>query len=261
MSRRPVRLLAALGLVLLAVSGWRAFTLLPGFGSVPHPYGARAVDATFQHATANAVMSVTLDQRAFDTLGEEIILLGSAIGTVLLLRRMRAEEEESGAQHTYGPEEVFESLRLTGYVLLPVTVLVGLYIVVHGHLSPGGGFQGGVVLATALHLSYLAGDYRTLERLRPLPAFDVAESLGAAAYLSVGLGGLVAGSALLQNVLPQGRLGDLLSAGTVPVLNVAIGVEVASAFVLILAKFLEQALLVREHDVPGDGGSGDGGEG
>lgn len=244
MSPRVPRLLVAAGLAMLAATGSRAVAALTDFGDVPHPYGDRAVDASFAHRTANAVASVTLDQRALDTLGEELILLAAAIGTVLLLRRMRAEHEE-GSDPSYGPELELDALRLTGYLLLPVTALVGCYVVAHGHISPGGGFQGGAVLATGLHLAYLAGDQRTLERIRPLRAFDVAESLGAGAYVGVGLGALVAGSAFLANTLPGGSLGDLLSAGTVPLLNIAIGIEVTSAFVLIVAKFLEQALLVR----------------
>jgi multicomponent Na+:H+ antiporter subunit B len=245
---RPTVMLFWVGAVVLATSVAGAFAGLPGFGETPHPYGERAVSAAFDQHTANAVASVTLDQRALDTLVEEFILFAASIGTLLLLRRMRFETEEGGRQHTYGPEDIFESLWLVGYLFLPVVLLVGCYVVVHGHVSPGGGFQGGVVLGTGLHLAYLAADYRTLERLRPLLVFDVTEALGAAAYVVVGLAGLTAGSAFLANVLPLGTLGDVLSAGTVPLLNVAVGVEVGSAVVLLLAKFLEQALLIREPD-------------
>jgi multicomponent Na+:H+ antiporter subunit B len=236
----------ALGLVALLLTAGGS---LPDFGRTPHPYGDRAVNAALDQQTANAVMSVTLDQRAIDTMGEELILFAAALGTLLLLRRMRAEEEESAGRHSFGPEDVFDGLRLMGYLMLPVALLVGCYVVLHGHVSPGGGFQGGVVLASGILLAYLAGDLPILARLRPEPVFDVTEALGAAAVLVVGLGGLVAGATFLTNWLPLGALGDLLSAGTVPLLNIAIGVEVGSALVLLVAKFLEQALLI--HD-PGE---------
>ena len=251
MRRRLVLLLAGAGLLALAVEAVRAVGALPGAGEVPHPYGSRAVAAAFDHATANAVMSVTLDQRGFDTLGEELILLAAAVGTVLLLRRLTAEAE-ADTPHSYGPEDVFEAVRLIGYLLLPVTLLVGGYIVVHGHLTPGGGFQGGTVLASGLFLAYLAADYRALDRLRPPGLFDTAEGLGAFAYVAIGVSGLLSGSGFLADWLPHGTLGHPLSAGTVPLLNVAIGVEVGAAFVLVVAKFLDQALLVPQ-DVPEEG--------
>jgi len=255
MRRRLPLVLGAVGAVALAVVGVRAFLGLPGAGEVPHPYAARAVAAAYAHTTPNAVVSVTLDQRGFDTLGEEFVLLAAAIGTVLLLRRL-AEEAHEDRPHDYGPEDVFEAVRLVGALLLPAALLVGGYVVLHGHLSPGGGFQGGTVLASGLYLAYLAADYRTLERLGPPGVLDTAEGVGALGYAAVGFAGLIGGSAYLANDLPHGVWNSLLSAGTVPVLNVAIGLEVGAAFVLVVAKFLEQALLVPREDGD-DGGDRD----
>jgi multicomponent Na+:H+ antiporter subunit B len=231
--------LFAVGSLGLLLAGVRALHRLPGAGTIPHPYGARAVRAAFSHHTANAVMSVTLDQRGLDTLGEELILFGASVGTLLLLRRLADEIEQETAD--YGAEDVYDALRQMGYLLLPVTLLVGCYVVLHGGVSPGGGFQGGCVLATGLYLAYLAGDYRILQRLEPAGLVDVAEAAGAFAYVAVGLGALATGATYLTDWLPLGRQGDLWGGGTVPVLNVAIGVEVAAAFVLIVGKFLEHA--------------------
>ncbi|MCW2887464.1 MAG: multicomponent Na+:H+ antiporter subunit [Streptosporangiaceae bacterium] len=194
---------------------------LPGFGGDLHPYGARAVSAGLARHTPNIVSSINFDQRALDTVGEELILLAAALGAVLLLRTTSRESEES-ARH-YGPAEIFDLLRLTGYVLLPVGVVTGIYIVAHGYLSPGGGFQGGVVLGSAIHLVYLAGDYPALARVRPLPLFEGAEALAAGAFVVLGLG----------------------FAGQVTPMNAAVGLEVGCAVVLVLAKFFEQALVVR----------------
>jgi multicomponent Na+:H+ antiporter subunit B len=220
---------------------------LPRFGSVPHPYGDRAVSAALSRQTANVISSVNFDQRAFDTVGEEFVLLGAAVAALLLLRRMRDEDEQARALG-YGPEDVWDAVRLMGFAMLAPTLLVGAYIVAHGAVSPGGGFQGGAVLATGLHLAYLAGDYRTLERLRPLAVFDAAEAIGAAAFILGGLCALFVSDPFLTNALPLGHRGALLSAGTVELFNVAVGMEVASALILLLAKFLEQALLVEQAD-------------
>jgi multicomponent Na+:H+ antiporter subunit B len=233
----------AIGLIALLVAG---FADIPEFGAEEHPYGDRAVVAAQQRQTANAVASVTFDQRGYDTLGEEFILFTAALGAIVLLRRVRDEEEEEGRRHTHGPAEVFDAVRLTGIVLLPVTLVVGVYVVLHGHVSPGGGFQGGVVVATGLLLLYLAGDYPALEALRPVPVFEVGEAVGAAGYAVIGLLGLAIGGSFLLNFLPLGTLGSLGSAGTVLALNVVVGIEVASAMMLLVAKFLEQALLIHE---------------
>jgi multicomponent Na+:H+ antiporter subunit B len=225
---------------------------LPSFGSEFHPYGDRAVEmATGQRATANVVSSVNFDQRAIDTLGEEFILFGSVIGTIVLLRPA-PEERETGLRSA---GRVLPTTRLAGYLLLPVSVLVGLYVIAHGQLSPGGGFQGGVVLATGWHLLYVAGRYTALRRAASPTVLEIAESVGAAAYAAIGLAGLVIGGAFLVNFLPTGRLNDLLSGGTVPLLNGAVGVAVAAAIVLLLSGFLEQEVVLRQTEEPLAGSS------
>jgi multicomponent Na+:H+ antiporter subunit B len=156
---------------------------------------------------------------------------------------MSSDERESIS--VLEDERVLTATALLGYLLLPITLLIGVDVVVHGHLTPGGGFQGGVVLGTALHLLYLTGRYRTLERVRPVPLFDTGEALGTGAFAALGIAGLVAGAAFLTNVLPLGQFGALFSAGTVSLLSVAVGIEVASGVIVLLAKFLEQALRVR----------------
>jgi multicomponent Na+:H+ antiporter subunit B len=220
-TRLLVFLLGAAGLALMFA---RAVAELPGFGGVDHPYGRRAVAAGLARHTTNIVSSLNFDQRAFDTLGEELILMAAALGAVVVLRVAMHETEEDAGHHHYGPADVFEALRLTGYVLLPITVVIGVYIIVHGAQSPGGGFQGGVVLGSAIHLVYLAGDYPALERLRPLPVFEGVEALAAGVFVVLAIA----------------------YAGQVTAMNVAVGLEVGCASILLVAKFFEQALLVRQ---------------
>nr|WP_206210298.1 MnhB domain-containing protein [Streptomyces sp. SID10362] len=211
---------------------------LPAFGGDRHPYGDRAVEASLGRHTANTVASVTFDQRAFDTLGEMSILFAAVLGSVVLLRQTRDE-------HRAAPEPAAVSRPVRRYTLLvlPVALLTGLYVVTHGQVSPGGGFQGGVVAATALHLLYLGADYRALERVRPIGPYEAGDALAACAYLVTGLAALLAGSAFLANtLLPYGTFNTLASGGTVPLLNAAIGMEVASAVVVLLAGFLDQAV-------------------
>ena len=215
---------------------------LPHFGGDRHPYGDRAVHASLARQTANTVSSVNFDQRAFDTLGEMTILFSAVLGCVMLLRQTRDEHRARPE-----PAEVALPVRRYALVVLPVALLSGLYVIAHGQLSPGGGFQGGVVAATALHLLYLGADYAALERIRPIGAYEVADALAASGYLVMGIAGLIGGTAFLANtLLPYGTFNTLSSGGTVPLLNAAIGMEVASAVVVLLARFLDQAVEIEE---------------
>jgi multicomponent Na+:H+ antiporter subunit B len=198
------------------------------------------VGAALAQHTANAVSSVNFDLRALDTLGEELILLGSVVGATALLRPTTGERAGALSEHV----RVLPLTALAGYVLMPVVLVVGLDMIAHGHLTPGGGFQGGVVLGTGLHLLYLAGGFRALERLRTFSPFEVGEAVGTTAFVAVGLAGLVAAGSFLANVLPLGTFGSLASGGIVSLLNVAVGLEVASGVVVLLGHFLDQALRV-----------------
>ncbi|MGA4843972.1 MnhB domain-containing protein [Streptomyces sp. G45] len=241
--RRWVLVLGALGLAALFVG---AALRLPAFGGERHPYGERATAAALARRTANAVSSVTFDQRAFDTLGEESILFAAVLGTVVLLRQARDEDRAPP-----GLAGVDPWVRRYALALLPVVLVVGLYVVAHGQLSPGGGFQGGVVVATAVHLLYAGVGYRALERIRPMGLYEAGDAVGEAAYLLVGVAGLLGGTAFLANtLLPYGTFNTLASGGTVPLLNLAVGIEVASAVVVLLSRFLDQTVEITD-EAPG----------
>ena len=241
----------ALALVsLLAVGGLAAWAVtgLPRFAHPRGPYATAAVKLALgeRHVT-NTVTGVTFDVRGIDTLGEELILFCAAIGATLLLRAQREEgrEEEAIERAEEARAGAPSSLRALGAALVGPVLVLGVYIVAHGALTPGGGFQGGVILAAALLLVYAAGQIVALERVRPVDVVEVAEAVGAAAYVLVAAGGLVFAVAAMENFLPLGTQGSLLSGGTIPVLSVAVGVEVAGAITLILSELLDQALLRR----------------
>lgn len=224
-----------------------AFLRMPAFGTSYHPYRDAAVPAAVAHGTANVVAAVTFDQRGFDTLGEEAIFFGSVLAVSVLLRTQ--EDEQVRAEE--GSLSPMQSTRWFGYLLLPLTLLVGLDIVAHGHVTPGGGFQGGIMLATALHLVYVAGRYRSLEQLRPMPLFENGEAAGVAAFAALGFAGMAVAGPYLANIVPFGTFGQLLSAGTVPLLNVAVGLAVGSGGMVMLGKFFDQVFTVRRDEGQG----------
>ena len=244
MTRRARLVVFALGGAAVAFAFVLAALDLPHFGTTHHPYRDLSVPAAVQHGTANVVSAVNFDQRAIDTFGEESILIATVVGAAALLRPSEDETERRI------PEvgRTLEATRLIGYVMLPVTLALGIDLVAHGGTTPGGGFQGGVVLASGLHLLYVTGSYRALGRLRPVTGFEIADGVGAAAFGVVGLLGLVSAGSFLGNFLPYGALGQILSTGTVQVLSGIVGVEVVGGMVVLLSSFFEQELAVRPRD-------------
>jgi multicomponent Na+:H+ antiporter subunit B len=237
-----VALAGLLGLMLWGLAG------LPDFGDYRGQYG-KILDraAVPERSTTDVVMAVNFDYRGFDTLGEDFILFAAVVGVASILRTLRGErtrQPDDDAAGRHAPETSLP-VRVTGLGLVAPTVLVGVYIVAHGHQTPGGGFQGGVILATALLLTYLSADLMTMQAVGPTWLSELAEGMGAAGFALIGVAGLVAGGAFFENFLGKGTPGELLSAGTIPLSNGAVGLAVTGGFVLMLSEFLQQALTRR----------------
>jgi multicomponent Na+:H+ antiporter subunit B len=240
-SRRVRCVMALVALAALGTTLVVAVADLEPFGHYPGPYGdvlAKVVPG--ERHTGQLVAATVLDYRGFDTLGEELILFTAACGCVALLRLRRRERSAASTPERPGPS--FAARAVGGALVGPVVVLAG-YVIVHGHLTPGGGFSGGVIGGGALLLAYAAGQRVRLRRVGSIAMLETVEAFGAGGFAALAIGGLIAAGATLQNFLPLGTSGMLLSAGTIPVGNVAIGIEVAGAVALIVAEFLEQALL------------------
>ena len=198
-----------------------------------------------RHAT-DLVTALNFDIRGFDTLGEEFILFASVLGVVLILREMRGEAPNP----TSGEDEhhfagASAALRTFALGLIPALVALGVYIMVHGHMTPGGGFQAGVILAAAPLALFLAGRYLGMKGVAPHALIEVGEAVGAGGYALVGIGGLIFAGIFFKNFLPFGLPGHLLSAGQMPLASIAVGLEVSGAFLIGWTEFLDQAMLVR----------------
>jgi multicomponent Na+:H+ antiporter subunit B len=169
------------------------------------------------------------------------------VGLAVLLRERRGEHErapeEAGDEHHFPGSSA--ALGALGLALVGPSIVLGIYIVTHGHLTPGGGFQGGVILAAALLIVFLAGEFLALRIVAPHATLEAVEAFGAASYALIGVGGLVFSGVFFKNFIALGTAGNLLSAGTIPLSNIGVGLEVAGAFVLLWTEFLDQALLVR----------------
>jgi len=238
-------LVAAVGITAIFVWG---FTGLPSFGHYPGPYGDEVVRRTIadRHAT-NTVTAVVMDIRAVDTAGEELILFAAAVGVIMLLRKQRGERLVAPPTFAEGRHPIPPStpVRVVSAALIAPAAVLGLYLVAHGGLTPGGGFQGGVVLAVPSVLCFLAARIRSFERLHDPAVWEVARAIAIGAFLGIGFAGLIASTGFLANMLPLGTTGTVYSAGTIPVLNLIAGPAVATAIVLIVVELLEQVTEVR----------------
>ncbi len=135
-------------------------------------------------------------------------------------------------------------------LLLGPIFLFGAYIILHGHLTPGGGFQGGAIIATVMALVLVAFGTRVWKK----KMLSGIESTGLLAFVGIGIAGMASGfflfnflagsdSIFFGKVIPEMKIGEevvranwapLLSGGTVPLLNLAVGMEVVAALTLIV---------------------------
>lgn len=195
------------------------------FGAAPMRIGQTIQQqAVEQTGAANIVTSVVLGYRGLDTLGELTILFVAATAVGMVLGghpKTRAADPEAGF-----------ILRQASDLLFPFLLVLGIYIILHGHLTPGGGFQGGAILAAAFFIPLLA---------RPAQAFNATAAAlleGGAGVLFIGVGllALAQGGDFLQPLGARGETGRLLSAGSLPLLYLAVGIKVGAELAGLMAR-------------------------
>jgi multicomponent Na+:H+ antiporter subunit B len=119
-------------------------------------------------------------------------------------------------------------------LLCGLIFIYGLYIIAHGHLTPGGGFAGGAIVAGAFILLILAYGCEVTGLRKEETLTSVTESLALLIVIVLALGGFFWGThVFFSNYLPKGELGQLISAGVIPLYNIFIGMEVAAALLTI----------------------------
>ena len=212
--------------VLLLLTGVGAIFVSLMFGYVPDNalnltaryYAENTVRDT---GAANIVTAIVVTFRGLDTLGEVTVLFLTAAIVGLVLAgsqqgRLRREQPAPG------------ELLVTGTrLLVPLILLLGVYVFVNGHLTPGGGFQGGAILASAILMLLLADPLREFSH----QLISAIESISGLVFVAIGLLGMVYAGGFLDNrILPLGTLGDLISAGAIPVIYSFIGLKVGAEF-------------------------------
>jgi multicomponent Na+:H+ antiporter subunit B len=216
---------------------------LPAFGHPLSQYGV-TVDALAPvlRNVSNMVAAVNFDIRGIDTLGEEAMLVCAVTATVILLRGHRGEDSGERAGLIPGRTNAVrpDAMVLLCRLFATATFLFGVYVVLHGTVTPGGGFQGGVIAASSFILIYLAGGYGPWRCAMHSTALAALEGFGALAFVLCAAVPLAFGYAALQNTLPLGTWKDLYSGGLMVIVNAVVGVAVIGSFGVLLLEFMEE---------------------
>jgi len=230
--------LGAAGLGFVLVNG---LVDLPPFGHYAGPYGDIITKHTEpQRHMANAVTAVVFDYRGFDTMGEELILFLAASAVALILRETR----------DYHVDDIVDAVRsdaLAGLGVLSAIalLLMSLYVVSHGLVTPGGGFQGGVLIAASFVLIFLTVEFRAYSRIATTKFGEPLEAFGAGSYVGLGLISFAFGLAFLENFVDLGVTGRLRSGGSAALVNWASALAVAGGFLVIFTEYLEENMAER----------------
>ena len=191
-------------------------------GPVARTYAENGVNEV---GSTNLVTAVIVTYRGLDTLGEVTVLFTASTAIILLLSLHTIARAASPAS---------DIVSFTARILPAPILLFGTYIIAHGHLSPGGGFPGGAVIASAA-LLILLGCAGGVAFAGWLP---LAESFAGLSFALLGFWGLIRVAQFLNNsVMSLGVPGSLLSAGIIPLISTAIGIKVASELSAILGAF------------------------
>ena len=219
-------------LVLLTTVG-----MLPAFGSTDHPVlnetAQRYIENGLEEVGAtNLVANIILVYRGFDTYGESCVLFLAATAVIMLLERDEnnfgiPEEEHQRLLDHLEKEDNNQIVRHITAFVMPVIFLYGLYVLCNGHISPGGGFAGGSILGGAIILCENAFGNDRVHLFFSHTVYHVIKVGALILYAVLICYTIYVGANGLENIIPLGRPGSILSAGIILPVNIAVGLEVA----------------------------------
>ncbi len=219
---------------------------LPPVGSADNPahneVAAKYIEDGMQDTGAvNIVTGMILDYRAFDTFGESNVLFIATCTVLILMRNDKkkgkgsAEEEEKRDSH-YEPKSD-KILQTMAMVLVPFIILFGVYVILNGHLSPGGGFSGGAIIGAGLILYLNAFGFEKTERFFTAKTYKWISFSALSFYCIAKSYSFYTGAHHLESGIPLGTPGDILSSGLILPLNICVGLVVACTMYAFFALF------------------------
>ena len=209
----------------------RGDPLAPANNEVAARYIEKGMEET---GAVNIVAGMILDYRAFDTLGESTVLFIAACAVLILLRIDR-DKDGKPTQELIAAESDDRKLepkhdsilQASAIILTPVVFLFGIYVVLNGHLSPGGGFSGGAIIGAGLMLYLNAFGFDKASRFFTGKTFSLVSLFSLSFYALAKTYSFYCGANGLESGIPLGIPGDILSAGLILPLNICVGMVVA----------------------------------
>ena len=215
--------------------------LAPVNNEVSQRYIEKGMEET---GAVNIVAGMILDYRAFDTLGESTVLFIAACSVLTLLRIDRDKQghpteeliaAEADDRHYEPKNDVI--LQRSAAVLTPIILLFGIYIILNGHLSPGGGFSGGAIIGAGLILYLNAFGFKKTEMFMNFRLFTAVTFSALMFYALAKTYSFYTGANHLHSIISTGTPGNILSAGLILPLNIAVGMVVACTMYAFYALF------------------------
>lgn len=201
---------------------------LPRYG-VENERMDEVADYYIEHAledtgAENIVSGMILDYRAFDTLGESFVLFTALNCVLILLRRDEAGEEAEDDYYDLTHDNI---LRKAGLLVVPSVILFGFYVMLNGHLSPGGGFSGGAIVGAGLILLAAAFGNAVSARIVTEKTFRILSGAALGFYCLAKSYSFYTGANDIPSIVPLGTPGSIFSAGLILPLDIAVGIVVS----------------------------------
>ncbi len=218
----------------------------PANNEVIARYIEKGMDET---GAVNIVAGMILDYRAFDTLGESTVLFVAVSAVLILLRIDRGPDGEptyeliaADADDRHYEPKNDRILQGSALVLTPIVLLFGIYIVLNGHLSPGGGFSGGSILGAGLILYLNAFGFQKSGRFFTYRTFQYVSLFSLSFYAISKAYSFYCGANGIPSGIPLGTPGDILSSGLILPLNICVGMVVTCTMYMLYALFRKGGL-------------------
>ena len=237
------RVIAVLCCIALCVALVINVSYLPPVGDATNPtnnevtqrYIEQGLDET---GAVNIVAGMILTYRAFDTFGETNVLFIATccVMILLMLEEKVLEKQEENNDRKYEPKHD-PILGMCAKMLCPVIFLFGIYVILNGHISPGGGFSGGAIMGAGLILYVNAFGFKKTERFFNETIYKIAKVTALCMYGIIGTYFYITGANGIENHIPLGTPGAILSSGIIMPINVCVGLEVACTMYAFYALF------------------------
>ncbi len=238
------RVSCALFCVLLLAMLLMAISQLPSIGAAERPVNNEVSrryieDGLQETGSVNIVTGMILDYRAFDTLGESHVLFIATCTVLILLRidkNKKKELEDEQNDSVYEPQNDV-ILQTVARILVPTIVIFGIYVILCGHLGPGGGFSGGAIIGAGLILYLNAFGFKKTERFFTAKTYKKLSFCALACYSLSKCYSFYTGANHIESVIPLGTPGAILSSGLILILNICVGIVVAGTMYTFFVMF------------------------